>query len=316
MTRSALTGPIAMIATVATWAGFALSIRGIGGSGLTSNDVALLRFGLPLLVLAPAIPRALRSIRRESPLTLACLALGAGLPYFLTAALGGRLTSAALVGLVIPGSVPVFVALLALGLMRERPGAARLVGLGSIVVGVAVIVALTAATSIALGIAILLAAGLLWAVYTLGLRRTRLTPVSVVVTVCAPSFLLSLLAALTGALPTTLLTGSAEPSAVASFALVQGVGVGVVAALAYTVAVQHLGSGRAAAFGSLSPVVTALVALPLFGESLPPGDIVGLALVVLGVVVANAPPRGRPLRPVPDLLSARPLRPSPTRSHR
>ncbi|KQQ08220.1 DMT family transporter [Rathayibacter sp. Leaf296] len=316
MTRSPLTGTIAMIATVATWAGFALSIRGIGGSGLTTTDVALLRFGLPLLVLAPAIPRALRSIRRESPLTLACLALGAGLPYFATAAAGGSLTSAALVGLVIPGSVPVFVALLSLVLMRERPSGARLVGLAAVVVGVGVIVAFTAATSIALGIAILLAAGVLWAVYTLGLRRTRLTPVAVVVAVCAPSFLLSLLATVTGALPTTLFTGSADPGAVASFALVQGIGVGVVAALAYTVAVRHLGSGRAAAFGSLSPVVTALIALPLFGEALPPSEIVGLALVVLGVVVANAPPRTGPPRTVADLLPARPLRPSPTRSHR
>jgi drug/metabolite transporter (DMT)-like permease len=312
--RSALVGSLAMIATVATWAGFALSIRGIGGSGLGTGDVALLRFGVPLLVLAPAVPGALRAIRRESPLTLACLALGAGLPYFLTAAAGGSLTSAALVGLVIPGSVPVFVAVLALLLLRERPTRTRLAGLGAIVVGVVVIVLLTSAASVTVGIAILLGAGVLWAVYTLGLRRTRLTPVSVVVAVCAPSFVLSLLAAVTGALPTTLLSGSADPGAVAVFGLVQGIGVGVVAALAYTVAVRSLGAGRAAAFGSLSPVVTALLALPLLGEVPPVSELVGLAVIVLGVVVANAAPRAVPAGAAPPRRRPSPIRPAPSRA--
>lgn len=79
-----------MAATVVVWAGFALSIRGIGASGLTTMDVALIRFTTPVILLSPWIPRTLRSLSRERPAVVAALCVGAGLPYFAVSALAVR----------------------------------------------------------------------------------------------------------------------------------------------------------------------------------------------------------------------------------
>src|SRR5690242_16738836 len=121
-----------MTCTVLLWASFALSIRAIGSSSLTSFDAALLRFLVPVVVLAPWLGRTLRRLREQRALVVLALGVGAGLPFFLVAALGGRLTAAGFVGLVIPGTVPVFVALLTFALWRSRIRRAQALALGSI----------------------------------------------------------------------------------------------------------------------------------------------------------------------------------------
>lgn len=94
------------------WSSFALSTRGIGGSSLTVADAAFLRFATPVVLLAPLLPSTIRAVRRERPYVLALLLVG-GLPHFLVFAFGAQLTSAALTGMLVPGTVPLFVTLLA-----------------------------------------------------------------------------------------------------------------------------------------------------------------------------------------------------------
>ncbi|MEV6343591.1 EamA family transporter [Actinoplanes sp. NPDC051851] len=284
-------GLVAMAVTVVVWAGFALSIRGIGASSLTTADAALIRFGLPVVLLSPWIPRTLRALRTERPLVAGAVCLGAGLPYFLVAALGGRLTSAALVGMVIPGSVPVFVTLMT----RTRP--VRAAALAMIVTGAGV-----AAWSGGPGVLVLLLAGLIWSVYTVGLRATGLDPIGAALLVCAPSALVTALLLVTGTLPSHLGSvspsylgsvspahlGAVRPADLLTYLVVQGAGVGVLAALAYAYAIRHLGGPTAATLGAASPVLTALAAVPLFGERLTVHDLVSLALIVAGVVTFSA----------------------------
>ncbi|MFC4072775.1 DMT family transporter [Actinoplanes subglobosus] len=272
-------GLAAMAVTVVVWAGFALSVRGIGASTLTTADAALIRFTVPLLVLAPWIPRTLRRLRDEQPVVLAGLCVGAGLPYFLVAAAGGRLTSAALVGLVIPGTVPVFVTLLAYTLWGWRIRLPQLAALGGIVAGVAV----AGGEPPGSGTLVLLLAGLIWAVYTLSLRVTLLDPLGTVIVLCLPSSLLTALLITTGTASSTLPT--ARPADVALYLIVQGLGVGVLAAVCYPIAIRRLGSRTAATLGALSPVLTALAAVPLLGEPLT--GLPALALVVASVITFN-----------------------------
>lgn len=306
-------GLLAMALTVLVWASFALSVRAVAGSGWTPADVALLRFGMPLLVLAPWLLRSLRRLRGERPAVLAALAVGAGLPYFLLCTTGGALSSATLVGVVVPGSVPLFVTGLVAVLWRTLPSRRQVTALAGVVVGIAVI----AGTGLlaggqaghggrAAGTAVLLVAGLVWSVYTLGLRSTRLDPVSAAVAVCLPSSAALLVAVLTGALPSQLVRGTPPDGALLLFAAVQGLGVGVLAGLGYAVAIRELGAPRAATLGALSPVLVAALAGPLLAERVDAPVLAGGALVVVGVLVFHTRPRAlevhgapRPAAPVP-----------------
>ena len=282
--RRTVVGVTALAAVVALWASFALSTRALESAGLTMADAAIVRFAVPAAVLSPWIPRTFRALRAERPSVLA-LVLLAGLPHFLLFAWGAHLTSAALTGLLVPGTVPLFVALLLFLRYRRRMSARRLLALAAIVAGVMASALFTGGPAGPGGIAVLLAAGLVWAAYTLGVARTRLDPVAVIVVVSVVSVASALLLAATGVLPSTLFSGTADLGSVATYALVQGVGTGLLSTSCYVVAVKNLGSSLPAAAGALSPVLTAIVAVPLLGEHLGPGLGLALALIVTGVAV-------------------------------
>ena len=284
VSRRTLVGVTALAAVVVLWSSFALSTRALEGAGLTMADAAIVRFAVPAVVLSPWIPRTLRTLRTERPTVLA-LVLLAGLPHFLLFAWGAHLTSAALTGLLVPGTVPLFVALLVFLCFRQTVPRRRLLALTAIVAGVAASALFTGGPTGPGGIAVLLAAGLVWAAYTLGVARTRLDPLGVIVIVSITSVASALLLAVTGILPSALLAGSADLSTVGGYALVQGVGTGLLSTACYVIAVKNLGSSLPAAAGALSPVLTAVVAVPLLGESLGLGLGLALALIVTGVAV-------------------------------
>ncbi len=191
-----------MTCTVLLWASFALSIRAIGSSSLTGFDAALLRFLVPVVVLAPWLGRTLRRLREQRAPVVVALGVGAGLPFFLVAAAGGRLTAAGMVGLVIPGTVPVFVALLT----RSRLPRRQAFALGSILVGVALLAATWSANG---GIVVLLLAGLMWSVYTVALRSSTLDPIGTALTLCLPSVVIAVPLMALGVVPSHLLDGTA-----------------------------------------------------------------------------------------------------------
>lgn len=284
-------GYVALAATVLLWASFALSSRAIGGSTLTEYDAALVRFAVPLLALAPLLPRTFRALARERSATLALLLAG-GLPHYLPFALGARLTSAGLTGLLVPGTVPLFVTLLLVGQRRVSPRAWA--ALGAIVAGVVASATMIGDGAGPGGVAVLLLAGAVWAVYTLGLQRTSLQPLEIVVAVCAGSTVAGLAAVLSGLAPSHLLTGSVHGSDLLAFVVLQGIGTGLLSTLCYTHAVRALGSGVASVGGALSPVVTSVAAVPLFGEAIGPGLAVALVLVVAGVLGFNSRPSVAP----------------------
>lgn len=288
-------GAAALAAVVVLWSTFALSSRALEGSTLTVADGALLRFAVPALALAPWIPRTVRALRGERAGVLA-LVLLAGLPHFLLFAGGADLTSAGLTGLIVPGTVPVFVTLLVFLRTRVAVPRRRLAALAAVVVGVAVSALLTGGDVQASGIAALVLAGFVWALYTVGLAATRLDLPAVMVVVSVSSTVVVLLLAGTGAMPSHLLAGRADWSEVGTFALLQGVGTGLLSTACYVVAVKNLGGSLAGAAGAMSPVLTALVAVPLLGEPVTAGLALALGLIVAGVVVFHLPVPARRAR--------------------
>ncbi len=274
--------------TVVLWSSFALSTRGIGGSSLTIADAAFLRFVTPVVLLAPLLPSTIRAVRRERPHVLALLLVG-GLPHFLVFAFGARLTSAALTGMLVPGTVPLFVTLLAMARGRTSLPPRRLAALGLITAGVAVSGLLVGDGASLGGVGLLLVGGFAWAVFTTGLQRTSLTLLQMVLTICTVSSLAALVLAVSGAMPSHLLAGAAEPGDVLALTALQGIGTGLMSTLCYAFSVKALGSGRASVGGAVSPVLTAVVAVPIFGEQIGLGLAVALVLIVAGVAVFNGP---------------------------
>lgn len=297
-------GMAALLVTVAIWAAFALSARGLSASTLLPADAALLRFGVPLLVLLPALWRRRRRIAAVKPGAAIKIVCGAGVPFFLAAMHGGSLTSAAFVGSIVPGMVPLFVAALMAARGHGLPRGTQVAGLALIAAGVAALVwryVVPVDTEVLEGAGTLLVASGLWALYTVGLRDVDLDPVGSIGLLCLPSFAVIGLLVLTGALPTGL--AHATGGDIATFLVVQGLGVGLCAGLLYAYAIRSLGAERSSVVGSLSPVAVVLLAIPVLGESPTPAVLIGVPLITAGVVLANRrrTPAARPaaVRPAP-----------------
>ncbi|MEV5445599.1 DMT family transporter [Streptomyces sp. NPDC003090] len=285
-------GMAALLLTVSIWAAFALSARALSTSTLLPADAALLRFGVPLVVLAPALwrrRRALASVRPGPAVKIVC---GAGVPFFLAAMFGGSLTSASFVGAIVPGMVPLFVSALMVARGRGVPRGTQGAGLVLIAVGVVALVwryAVPFDGDVMLGSGTLLVASGLWALYTVGLKEVDLDPVGSIGLLCLPSFAVIALLVAAGVLPTGL--ADAAVTDVALFLVVQGLGVGLCAGLLYAFAIRRLGAERSSVVGSLSPVAVVLLAIPLLGERPTVAVLVGVPLITTGVVLANRRPR-------------------------
>ncbi|MFI2780635.1 DMT family transporter [Streptomyces sp. ALB3] len=302
--RARWRGAVALVAAVVLWSSFALTVRGIGSSSLTSIDVAFLRFATPVVILAPWLPRTLRALRGERIGVLIMLAVG-GFPHFLLSALGGHMTSAALIGLLVPGTVPLFVVVILFLRWRERISTRRLIALAAIIAGIAAsAMQTTSATTIA-GVGLLLTAGCAWAVYTVSLRQTALGLIGVVLAICTPATITAALLAGSTAMPSHLLAGTAGISDVLLFTGLQGIGTGLLSTLCYAYAVRTLGSNAAATAGAVSPALTALLAIPLFGEPITPGMSTALTLTITGVTLFNITPRHRGFGPKRPLSESR-----------
>lgn len=287
-------GMLALLLTVAIWAAFALSARALSTSTLLAADAALLRFGVPLVILAPALWRRRRRLAAVRPGPAARIICGAGVPFLLAAMHGGSLTSAAFVGAIVPGMVPLFVSALLVASGRGAPRGTQTAGLVLIVAGVVALVCRYTVVldgDVLLGSGILLVASGLWALYTVGLRDVDLDPVGSIGLLCLPSFAVIAFLVLTGVLPTNL--AGATGGDLVLFLVVQGLGVGLCAGLLYAFAIRRLGPQRCSVVGSLSPVAVVLLAIPLLDESPTLPVVVGVPLITAGVVLANRRPRNK-----------------------
>ncbi|MEV7617373.1 DMT family transporter [Streptomyces sp. NPDC089799] len=281
-------GLLALLATVTIWAAFALSARALSSSTLQPADAALIRFGLPPLLLAPALWRRRRQIAAVRPGPALQIACGAGVPFFLAAMYGGSLTSAAFVGSIVPGVVPLFVSAMMAARGHGLPRGTRAAGLTLIAAGVLALVwryVVPVDSDVLAGSGMLLLAGGLWALYTVGLQEVNLDPAGSIGLLCVPSFLVIALLVATGVLPTSL--GSATASDIALFTVVQGLGVGLCAGLLYAFAIRRLGAQRSAVIGTLSPVLVVLLAVPLLDEAPTLAVALGVPVITAGVLLAN-----------------------------
>ncbi|MEH3085044.1 MAG: DMT family transporter [Xylophilus ampelinus] len=318
--------------TVLAWTAFILVARASAHRSLTPFDLSFLRFAGAALVLLPWGWRLARADRAAgagasslgglSPLPLRLtvpLGLFGGLAYGLLAYAGFFFAPAAHAAVLLPGSLPLWTALLAWAALGDPIGRGRAAGLalivaGDLLVGGASLLAAFAGGSVWKGDLLFMAAAMSWAVYTILVRRSGAEAVRATVAVVAFAFcayvpLYAVLAA-TGAVPSRL--GTAPGAEIAFQLLFQGAGAVAVAGIAFTRMVQAFGPVRSTMITSAVPALAALGAVLLLDEPLSWNQAAGLLLVtggiVFGVRSTARPPADRQDAAKTIAAGARPVR--------
>jgi len=269
------------------WSGFALTSRAIGASALTVADVALIRFLVPLILLIPFIPSHFNVIKQVRKSDLLFILLG-GIPFLFLASFGAKLAPTAYVGAILAATPPFFVAILSYIFYRQLVSIKRFLMLSIIMIGILIMVlGGLGKTSMDMlyGIGFLLGASLAWAGYILALKRAALSAISVAIILSYISFFILSILMLTGIVESNI--GSFSLQDALPFLLVQGLGIGVVATIGFSYVVNQLGPIRTSTTGALSPGLTALLAVPIFGEPLSVTILLGMSLTITGVILSN-----------------------------
>lgn len=286
MNRNLALGLMAALAAALIGSGWQIASRHGVTTTLGPLELAVLRYGVPALVLLPLLlqtglfPRGLPRRR------LGLLVLGGGLPFGLLVLAGAQWAPAAHMGVFMAGSVPLFTALGARLVQAEPIGGLRLAGLALIAFGMAVFGAgsLAGAAGAWRGDLLFMLAAMLWAMYTLVFRRSGLTPWQGAAVINAWSALLLLPVLLALGVPRLL---SAPWTDVAWQALGQGAVAGLLGLVTYMIAIARLGAARASLSAALVPLLTAVGAAWLLGEPLGAGTLAASALVACGVALAG-----------------------------
>jgi len=281
--RSAL-GALSALSVVLIWAAWLVSTRHSVGAGLGPLDLSLLRYGIPALVLTPVWWRT-GLFPKGATGALALMVLGSGAPFFQIVAFGMRHTPASAAGVLLPGLMPLAVALIGMLFLGEKPDNWRKLGMLGILAGGGVLLFGNLGDD-GLGwisFTVLPIGATLWAVYTHAFRRSGLNAFEGAALICVWSTILNL-----AALPfvgTRFL--SAPSSEIALQAVTQGLLSGLVATLLYGAAVRTLGGTQAAAYTAITPVAAAIGGTLFLSEPLGAATIVAALVTGLGVLLST-----------------------------
>ncbi len=320
-------GVLAAIVTVFIWTAFIIIARATTdparGNVLTPDDIVVARLlGAGLILLpwgcwlvrrdrvrdtsATAITGGTGSstspqtIARESsffglsPLSLritASTGVFGGLLYGVLAYNGFVFAPAAHASVLLPGSLPLWTALLAVLVLGERLTPARITGLacivvGDLLVGGASLLHAFDGGSVWKGDVLFMLAAFCWSVYSVLARRYRLDAVraTIAITVFAFFTYLPTYAVLVAlhAIPSHLAT--APIGAFVFQMLFQGAGSVVISGITFTKMIQYFGPVRSTMFTAIVPGSSALGAAYFLGEPLSWNLWAGLAMVTLGIL--------------------------------
>ena len=265
--KSAYTrGAIYGLAAVCIWGAFIVVSRLGVRTSLTPWDVAAIRFSVAGVLLLPYLKKRGLALDRLGWKGVAAVVAGCGAPMVLLVNAGLLFAPAAHGGALFPGVMPLMVAILASIVLKEPFHIRRKTGCVLIGLGAAGIVwgsGGSIGTTQNIGHALFLVAGLAWASYTVAMRRARLDGLHTAAIAAVGSLVLYL--------PVYAYVAGTSVFRAPLFdiglqAVVQGLLTAIVALLLYGRMVRLLGATGGAAFVALTPVVTALMAIPVLGE--------------------------------------------------
>ena len=296
-----LLGYTSIAVTLLIWASFFLSLKGGANSILTPADIALTRFLIPAVFLFPLIYKARNAIASVPKIYLIGMFIGCGLPYLIVTSSAMQYVSVAQGSALVPGTLPLFVTMIAVFFFKQPLSHHRIIGLSLVISGIALFLYSsfsvngddtndTLIGSQTLGQLLFLLASLMWAIFTISARVANLNALVVAGLISFMSSILLVALIVAGVLPSYLYEQSVTQwpfNELITHSAIQGVGAGIIAAATYLYAVQTLGAERSAAFGSSTPVIATLLAIPIFQELPTLNSWVSLALICSGSLLAS-----------------------------
>lgn len=282
--RQMVVGGLLAFVTVTIWAIWIVGTRQAVTVHLPLGWIGILRFGIPAVVLAPFWWRHGLLPKGIDRRLIAIMVIGSGAPFFVVVVTGLRFAAAGQVGVLLPGTMPLFVALLSAVVSGERYSLSRLVGFALVTLALLATGGSALWAGQGFGVLLIPFGAFLWGCYTLAFRKSGLDAIAATGLIAAWSTILLL--------PFVLTENSAdffhaEPWILAGQFLSQSVLSGVVALVCYGLAVRMLGSSRAAIFSALAPPLAALLAIPVLGEVPSLLTLIGVALAVVGVALGS-----------------------------
>jgi drug/metabolite transporter (DMT)-like permease len=295
-TSDYLRGALYGLAAVSLWAAWIVAVRFGLKTSLKPWDITALRFGVAGVILLPHLLRQGLAVDRLGWLGLAAIMLGGGAPMVLISYGGLIFAPAAHAASLYTALIPLYVAILAAVVLGEAFTVAKRIGLVLILAGVLGIVwgaGGTLGSRQNIGHALFVGAGILWAGYTVAMRKARLGGLHAAA-IAAVASLIAYVPAYVLLFGTGLFEAPWRDLVLQAF--IHGVMVAVVSLVLYGRAISLLGASNGSAFAALAPAITALFAIPILGEWPAMSDWIAMLLISGGVYIASGgvlPARGR-----------------------
>jgi drug/metabolite transporter (DMT)-like permease len=283
-------GSLYGLVAVSIWASWIVAVRLGIRTSLAPWDITAIRFGVAGLTLLPYLLNKGLAVDRLGWAGLAAIMLGGGAPMVLVSYGGLLFAPAAHAASLYTALIPLYVAILAAVVIGETFSVAKQIGLVLIVTGVLGIVWSAGGTIGSrqnIGHAMFIGAGMLWAGYTVAMRRARLGGLHAAAIAAVGSLItyVPVYAIIFGA---SLFNAPWRDLALQAF--VHGLLVAVISLLLYGRAVSILGASNGSAFAALSPAITAILAIPILGEWPATSDWIAMLLISGGVYIASGAP--------------------------
>ena len=275
---------LAFLAAV-IFAGWLPATRLAVEAGIAPLDLALMRYGIPTILLAPIWWR-LDVVPKGVSVSSFLMMMAWGAPFAVLISTALENASVAHTAALVPCTMPLLAALIAWLLFGQPIQGDRKIGMAFIALAAAIVL-----LSIMMGsrlsqvptILLLLLASLGWAAYTVSFRRSGLSPLQAASFVCLWSTILLVPSI---AVFGTSLSDVPLPS-LAFHIFCQGILTGSIATVAYSSSIERLGTLPASAFSALIPMLATCGALLWLGEIPSTVDMIGLSLGTLGVAIVN-----------------------------
>lgn len=277
-TRSISAGLVWAALAILIWSGSLVMLRLGVTTSLNAYDLTFLRFAVSAVILAPFLAAKGRGSARLTLRGAAIMIFTFGAPYALLISLALKTVPASAAGALNPGVMAIAAVILGRMILGDALSGPRLAGIIVTAAGIGVFT--SAGGALAQRHMILVATGIMWAIYALTVRRNTVPALNAAAIVATGSALIYAPVYLAW-LPKEI---SAAPlSDVVLQGGFHGVLVGVVAIYAFNRSAELLGPVVGATLPALIPVVTLMLGAGFLAEVARVQEIMAAILVAVGL---------------------------------